>query len=170
MLESVSDQGNLWKKLVDCINGIVNEANFDCSPGGFSIQAMDASHVALVHMLLRSDGFSHYQCERNTILGINLASLTKVLKIIDGGDQLTLRHDEDSDVLQIATESKDHSRRCEYQLKLMEIEAESMGVPEMALTRIVSLISSRENEDKNHNRREPRPVRLFEVNTHSPIH
>jgi len=125
--------------LIDCINGLVNEANFDCSPGGFSIQAMDTSHVALVHLLLRDDGFTHYQCERNSVLGLNLASLSKVLKIIDGSDSLSIRHEEDSDTVTLTSENNDRTRKCEYQLKLMEIEAESMGIPDLEYKSTVSL-------------------------------
>lgn len=132
MLEAPFRQGNLLRKLVDCISGIVQEANVDCSPGGLSIQAMDSSHVALVHLLLRADGFDDqkFQCERNTILGMNLVSLTKVLKVLEGGDKLLLRHEDDSDSITLVSENSDSSRRCEYQLKLMEIEDGSMGVPE----------------------------------------
>lgn len=142
MLEAQVQQASLWKRLVDCINGMVNEANFDCNPGGLSIQAMDSSHVALVHLLLRDDCFTKYQCERNSILGLNLASLTKVLKIVDGSDSLTLRHDEESDAVTIASENTDRSRRCEYQLKLLEIEAQTMRIPEMEYCSTVTLSSS----------------------------
>lgn len=142
MLEAVVSQASLWKKLVDCVNGMVNEANFDCNPGGLSIQAMDSSHVALVHLLLRDDCFMRYQCERNSILGLNLTSLTKVLKIVDSTDSLTLRHDEDSDAVTLISENSDKSRKCEYQLKLLEIEAQSMGIPEMDYRSTVTLSSS----------------------------
>jgi proliferating cell nuclear antigen len=132
MLEAPFRQGHLLRKLIDCINGIVTEANFDCSPAGLSIQAMDSSHVALVYLLLRADGFEDqkFQCERSAVLGMNLVSLTKVLKVLDGADKLLLRHEDDSDSISLVSENTDSSRRCEYQLKLMEIEAESMGIPE----------------------------------------
>eukprot|EP00796_Vickermania_ingenoplastis_P001274 gene1274-732_t len=142
MLEAQVSQASLWKRLVDCINGMVNEANFDCNPGGLSIQAMDSSHVALVHLLLRDDCFVKYQCERNSILGLNLASLTKVLKIVEGNDSLTLRHDEDSDAVTLTSENTEKTRKCEYQLKLLEIEAQSMGIPEMDYRSTVTLSSA----------------------------
>lgn len=142
MLEAQVQQASLWKRLVDCINGLVNEANFDCNPSGLSIQAMDSSHVALVHLLLRDDCFVKFQCERNSILGINLVSLSKVLKIVDAPDSLTLRHDDDSDVVTLITENPDKSRRCEYQVKLLEIEAESMGIPDLDHRSTVTLSSS----------------------------
>lgn len=142
MLEAQVQQAILWKRLVECINGLVNEANFDCNPGGLSIQAMDSSHVALVHLLLRDDGFDKYQCERNSILGINLQSLSKVLKIVENTDSLSLRHDDDNDVVTLVSENTDKTRCCEYQLKLLEIEAEAMGIPEMDYRSTVTLSSA----------------------------
>ncbi|CBH14199.1 proliferative cell nuclear antigen (PCNA), putative [Trypanosoma equiperdum] len=141
MLEAQVLHANLWKRLIECINGLVNEANFDCNPGGLSIQAMDTSHVALVHMLLRDDCFTKYQCERNSVLGLNLASLSKVLKIVEATDSLTLRHEDDSDVVTLTSENGERSRKCEYQLKLLEIETEAMGIPEMDYKSIVTLSS-----------------------------
>lgn len=127
---------------MDCINGLVNEANFDCSPGGLSIQAIDTSHVALVHLLLRGDGFQSYQCERNEVLGLNLQALAKVLKVVDGQDVLTLRHVDDSDTLVLATENKDRTKHCEYQLKLMEFQTEALGIPELDYKSSVTLSSA----------------------------
>ncbi|RNF15299.1 proliferative cell nuclear antigen (PCNA) [Trypanosoma conorhini] len=141
MLEAQVQQANLWKRLIECISGLVNEANFDCNPGGLSIQAMDTTHVALVHLLLRDDCFSKYQCERNSILGLNLASLSKVLKIVEGSDSLTLHHEDDSDVVVLTSENMEKSRKCEYQLKLMDIEGEAMGIPEMGYGSTVTLSS-----------------------------
>lgn len=33
---------------------------------------MDNSHVALVSLLLRADGFDKYRCDRNVTMGMNL--------------------------------------------------------------------------------------------------
>nr|GEV17996.1 proliferating cell nuclear antigen [Tanacetum cinerariifolium] len=65
MLELRLVQGSLLKKVMESIKDLVNDANFDCSATGFSLQAMDSSHVALVSLLLRSEGFEHYRCDRN---------------------------------------------------------------------------------------------------------
>lgn len=142
MLECTVEQANLWKRLVDCINGLVNEANIDCSPGGLSIQAMDTSHVALVHLLLRNDGFATYQCERNDMIGINLASLAKVLKVVDGSDLLTMRRAAGTDTLILSTENRARSKACEYQLKLMTLDTDAMGIPDMEYRSNVVLSSA----------------------------
>ena len=64
MFEARLVQGSVLKKILDAVKDLVTDANFDCSETGFSLQAMDSSHVALVALLLRADGFEHYRCDR----------------------------------------------------------------------------------------------------------
>ena len=71
-------EGAVLKKLTEAMKDLVTEANFDCSTTGISLQAMDSSHVSLVALLLRADGFDHFRCDRNISLGINLGSMGKV--------------------------------------------------------------------------------------------
>ncbi|CAF4835505.1 unnamed protein product, partial [Rotaria magnacalcarata] len=51
---------------------LVNEATWECSSNGITLQAMDSSHVALVSLVMRSEGFETYRCDRNMSLGISL--------------------------------------------------------------------------------------------------
>lgn len=39
---------------------------------------MDSSHVSLVALFMRAEGFAHYRADRNISLGITLASMAKV--------------------------------------------------------------------------------------------
>lgn len=142
MFEASFTSGALWKKIVECMKDLVNEANLDCSPAGVTIQAMDSSHVALVHLLLHYDGFSHYSCERNQVLGVSMQNLSKILKITDNSDKLTLRHEDDGDVLVISTVSKDSTKASEFQMKLMEIEGASLGIPDLDYRNRVTLPAS----------------------------
>jgi proliferating cell nuclear antigen len=66
---------------------------------------MDSSHVALVSLLLRSDGFEHYRCDRNLTLGINLGSMAKILKCAGNDDVLTLKAEDEGDTLTFMFES-----------------------------------------------------------------
>jgi DNA polymerase III sliding clamp (beta) subunit (PCNA family) len=72
MFEARLVQGNLLKKVVDAIKDLVTDANFDCTSTGFNLQAMDNSHVSLVAMQLRADGFEHFRCDRNLSMGKKL--------------------------------------------------------------------------------------------------
>lgn len=62
-----------FKKVLDAIKDLLNEASFDCSESGIQLQAMDSSHVSLVSLNLKSDGFDKYRCDRNLTMGMNLA-------------------------------------------------------------------------------------------------
>ena len=55
--------------MVEAIKDLIEDANFDCNNSGFSLQAMDSSHVSLVALSLRADGFEHYRCDRNVSMG-----------------------------------------------------------------------------------------------------
>lgn len=61
------------KKVLEAIKDLLTDASFDCSDVGIQLQAMDNSHVSLVSLILRSDGFDKYRCDRNLTMGMNLA-------------------------------------------------------------------------------------------------
>lgn len=91
MFEARLTQGILLKKLLEAVKDLVTDANFDCSTTGFALQAMDSSHVSLVSMLLRADGFDHYRCDRNISMGINMNNMAKMLKCAGSDDIVTLK-------------------------------------------------------------------------------
>lgn len=91
---------------------------------------MDASHVALVSMMLKAESFSPYRCDRNIPLGINLTSLTKVLRAAQNDDILTLKAEDAPDALNLVFETGENDRISEYDLKLMDIDQDTMAIPE----------------------------------------
>ena len=106
MFEARLSQGALLKKLLEAIKELVTDANFDCNETGIALQAMDNSHVALVSLLLRSEGFHPYRCDRGFSLGVNLNSLSKILKCAGNDDIITLKADDNSaDSLSLCFES-----------------------------------------------------------------
>ena len=108
----------------------MQDCNFDCNDAGIGLQAMDNSHVALVSMLLKSESFSPFRCDRTVALGINLTSLTKVLRAAQNEDILTLKAEDQPDVVNLVFESADSDRLSEYDIKLMDIDQEHLGIPE----------------------------------------
>jgi proliferating cell nuclear antigen PCNA len=71
-----------------------------------SLQAMDNSHVALVAVHLEAAGFKKYRCDRPMPLGVNLTSLTKVLKCAKDDDLCTIKAADDGDILNLTYEAK----------------------------------------------------------------
>jgi len=91
---------------------------------------MDSSHVALVSMLIQEGGFINYRCEKNMALGINLGSLSKILKCAGNDDKLTICAEQNEDRLGLKFESGKGDRESSFDLKLMQIEGDSLGIPE----------------------------------------
>lgn len=76
MFEARLAQSLILKKVLEAVKELLNEASFDCSDSGIQLQAMDNSHVSLVSLTLRSDGFEKFRCDRNLTMGMNLTRYT----------------------------------------------------------------------------------------------
>ena len=75
MFECTLDCGDLFRKIVVSIQDLVTDGNFVCDEHHISFQGMDSSHVSLVALSLRKEGFANYRCDREVTLGINFTSL-----------------------------------------------------------------------------------------------
>lgn len=129
-------------QVVDAIKDLVQDCNFDCNDSGIALQAMDNSHVALVSMVLGSGAFEPYRCDRNIALGVNLTSLTKVLRAAGDKDMLTLKAEDAPDVLNLLYENRETERTAEYDLKLMDIDQEHLGIPDTEYAATIEMPSA----------------------------
>jgi proliferating cell nuclear antigen len=106
MFEAKIQKGSLLKKIVEALRELVTDANIDCTPEGINMQAMDSSHVSLVSLTLRNDGFLEFRCDRNLSLGLSLINLGKILKCAANNDVVTLRSEDQPDVLSLQFEGQ----------------------------------------------------------------
>ena len=81
MFEAKLVQGSVLRRVLESIKDLVTEANWDCSSTGLTLQAMDSSHVSLVSLLLRAEGFDPFRCDRNLTLGMNLGRLARRIHV-----------------------------------------------------------------------------------------
>lgn len=135
-------QGSLLKKVIDSIKDLVNDANFDCSSTGFSLQAMDSSHVALVSLLLRSEGFEHFRCDRSISMGMNIANMAKMLKCAGIDDIITIKADDGTDTVTFMFESPSQDKISDIEMKLMDIDSDHLGIPDVDYDAIVRMPAS----------------------------
>ncbi|KAE8264643.1 hypothetical protein A4X03_0g799 [Tilletia caries] len=124
------------------VKDLITDANFDCNEDGIRLQAMDNSHVALTAIELRAEGFSPYRCDRPMSIGVSLANLTKVVKTGGNDDTLTIRKDDDGDSLSLMFEASKSDRVLEYELMLMDIDSEHLGIPDTQYDAVIRMSSS----------------------------
>jgi len=142
MLEGCLKNGEVLRKLIAAISDLVTDANFDCREQGMSLQAMDSSHVSLVSMLLRAEGFEPWRCEQNCQLGIHLEHLSKLLKCMHTKDSVEINYKEGAEELDFVFRSMDEKRVSYFSLKLMEIDTEHLGIPETEYETCVQMSST----------------------------
>ena len=141
MLEAKIEQAVVFKRVLDAIRDLVEHANFDCSEEGLRLQAMDSSHVALSAVELRADGFEEYRCDRPMSIGVAITSLTKVLRSANNNDILNMRKADNADSLHLVFEGTSSDRIGEFDLKLMDIDTEHLGIPDTEYDAVVKLSS-----------------------------
>jgi proliferating cell nuclear antigen len=127
-MEARFENPTTFRKVLDALHELVEEGNIDCNQSGLSMQAMDASHVALVSMHLNAKGFDLFRCNQNITLGVNLGSIQKILKCGGANDVLTLKSNEVTSELQFSLE--DSGRIFQFSMALMDIDSEHLAIPE----------------------------------------
>mmetsp|Transcript_23270 Transcript_23270/g.71596 ORF Transcript_23270/g.71596 Transcript_23270/m.71596 type:complete len:262 (-) Transcript_23270:143-928(-) len=134
MFEAQLEKAQLLKKIIDSIKDLVTDANIEITETGLTVQAIDSSHVALVSLHMNTQLFGHFRCDRSMTLGLNLVNLAKILKCAGNDDSVTLKAQDDGELLTIAFESPGQERVSEFALKLMDIDSEHLGIPEQEYT------------------------------------
>lgn len=130
MFEARLIQGHLFKKILDAVKDLVTEASWDCTPNGMALQAMDTSHVSLVAALLKSEAFDKYRCDKNLMLGMNLPNFFRFVKCAGNDDIITIRATDECDKITLLFEDKNAVETSEYELKLINLDNEYLGIPD----------------------------------------
>jgi len=141
MFEARLIQGSLLKKVLDSIKELLKEATWDCSDSGIQLQAMDNSHVSLVSVSLRADGFDRFRCDRQLSMGMNLDSMNKILKCASNEDIITVKAQDQADTVTFVFEANNQEKVSDYEMKLMNLDQEHLGIPETDYACVIKMPS-----------------------------
>merc|ERR1719163_783921 len=141
MFEAKLKEGGILKKIVEAIKDVVSDVNIDVSASGLSLQAMDGSHVALVSLNLSMEGFEHYRCDANMVLGLSIATLAKVMKLASADDAITLQAEQDPSHLKLIFENPKNERVTEFTMNLISLDQEHLAIPETEFSSVVTINS-----------------------------
>ena len=90
---------------------------------------MDSSHVSLITLCLRKEGFTHYRCDQTLTMGLRMSSIAKILKCADGGDMISLKAEDEGDTLILEFENENADRISNFELKLIDLDTEHLDIP-----------------------------------------
>merc|ERR1712168_876467 len=142
MFEARLEKGDILKKTMDALKDLIKEAVWDVSGQGLSLQSMDSSHVSLVQVTLRTEGFETFRCDKNLALGVNMDTMGKLMKCAANDDAITLRSEDNGDLLGLVFESKSGDKSSEFEMKLMDLDIEQLGMPSQEFARICKDLSN----------------------------
>ena len=106
---------------------------------------MDNSHVSLVSVNLRADGFDKFRCDRTLSMGMNLTSMSKILRLEQfleiwllcshfcafstfysrcaaNDDIITVKAQDQADTVTFMFESPNQEKVSDYEMKLMNLD------------------------------------------------
>ncbi|XP_029670160.1 proliferating cell nuclear antigen [Formica exsecta] len=142
MFEARLVQSAILKKVLDAVKDLLTEATFECSDSGIQLQAMDNAHVSLVSLNLRSDGFDKYRCDRNLSMGMSINCMSKILRCAGVEDTVTLRAWDNPESIVFIFESPNKDKLAEYEMKLINMDQEHLGIPETSYSCVVKMPSA----------------------------
>jgi len=141
MFECRLPKADVLKKVMDALKDLIKEGVWDVNCESLSLQSMDSSHVALVQVTLNSDGFESFRCDKNLALGVNMDTMQKLMKCAANEDMLTIKAEDDGDLMSIVFESQNGDKTSEYEMKLMDLDIEQLGIPDQDYSCVVKMPS-----------------------------
>jgi proliferating cell nuclear antigen len=138
-----SVQGGVIRTLFETLKDIVHDSNLIFGHDGAKLATMDAAKCSLVHLKLRSESFEEYFCADTTHVGLNMASIYKLVRTCGTHDTIVLYvlHDF-PDELGIRIENAEKNWRTDFKLKLLDADDRNISLPDMEFDSINTLPSS----------------------------
>jgi proliferating cell nuclear antigen len=123
---------------LEVLKDILQDVNVFIRPSGIKILVYDVARVALIDLFLPSENFEEYTCTGDIIAGISISNTYKILKSITTTDTLEMSMTE-SDHLTINIYNTDKKSHTHFLLKLLEIDEEIIGQPELPIKCITTI-------------------------------
>ena len=158
ILELKTSQATAIKIVVDAINSLLTDANFDFFPyniendngesiiGGMVVKEVNKTGKILVYMKLEADKFDIYKYnyhKKKLTLGIDINNLLKCLKCMSHFDNMTwLVDDDDINKLCIILESSEKKKKKIFKLNLMDIEEQNYDITPIQFPYLIILPST----------------------------
>lgn len=150
LLEFKTTQSSVFKILIEALKEIIIDVNMEFSNECIRIVKMDITETVLVILELPAQCFidsGYYFCDYTKdnplVVGINIMNLFKLLKTSNNDDILSFKiDDENPGVLDIRLENNAKSTVTKYILNLIEIDEETLQIPQIDFDTIITYNST----------------------------
>lgn len=143
ILEMQTVQSGAIRNLIDNLKDVLTDINMIFDESGMKIMTMDGTRTSLINVKLEADKFETYICKKKLVIGINMTSLFRLVKVVDNNDTITFFIDEKNiHELGIKLENSDKNSVTVFKLRLLDIDQEEYTVPPVEFESIITMPSN----------------------------
>jgi proliferating cell nuclear antigen len=143
VLEMQTVQSGAIRNLIDNLKDVLTDINMIFDEQGMKIMTMDGTRTSLIHVKLDADRFETYICKRKLVIGINMTSLYRLVKVVDNNDTITFFiEDQKTHELGIKLENADKNSTTVFKLRLLDLDQEEYSVPPVEFECIITMPSN----------------------------
>ena len=136
-------QATSIKVLFDSLRDILTDVNIHFTKKNLWIKAMDSSHVALIYLCLEAEHFEVFNCETDIIAGVNMTSISKLIKTITPQDTVSFTiHSSNPDKLEIAISNSGKNSQSVSLLNLLDINEDTYEIPDVKYNSVIKIPST----------------------------
>lgn len=133
-------QANAFKSIFEVLKDVLNDVNIIFNEKGMSILTLDTARTSLIDLNLSAENFEEYQCEYETVVGVNMANLFKLLKVIGNNDTLEINVSH-RDAMNLKIQNADKRTSTVFSLKLLDINDDRIEMPGIKTESVTTLTS-----------------------------
>ena len=132
---SIAFSNNIhFRNIIASMNEITHHVNFEFNNDGLYIQGNDNGNISLMDLNLEKNYFDKFEMSNDDdeaviIIGVDIDALHSILKCAEPSDIIMISTNENTDKLLIAIQND--SNKHEFEMNLIEIERESMDIPDV---------------------------------------
>ena len=136
-------QTNAVRVLFESLKNILSDVNFKADSTGLKLTAVDGTTTAIVNLFLNAERFEEYICLKSINIGINLASVFKILKGIKNTDTIsfTILHSDSNNIL-LTSQNSDKRAVIRSKIKLLDMDEKIYNIPDIHFDSYMTMPSS----------------------------
>lgn len=142
MLLMQTSQCLQFKSLVECLKELLSEVNMDFIEGkGTRLVSIDPGRVAMIHLVVNN--IESFYTKGTVTAGINVVVLYKMIRSMTSNDFMEWRiYEDEPHRMEIELSNSERRTKTVNSIKLLDLEAEDIIIPQVEFDRVVSMPSS----------------------------
>jgi len=131
-----------FKSLIECLKELLSEVNMDFIEGkGIRLVSIDPGRVAMIHLVVNN--IESFYAKGTVTAGINVVVLYKMIRSMTSNDFMEWRiYEDEPHRMEIELSNSERRTKTVNSIKLLDLDAEDIIIPQVEFDRVVSMPSS----------------------------